>query len=164
MVGDHRGVESFHALLEIPALRTSRYVFRHGLFQNSAGIVLGSRQECPSLRARRGTEPPLQQRNDLLDKVVFIPTGHLNWGIPRLSDGSPYRQSLFAQMLDTFTPPDRDYIPPSKRMKEPNSILAGKKTAHPARTVLSALRERPLRLYPEHSPAILNVGFYRTNC
>src|ERR1035437_1461740 len=70
MVGDHRGVESFHALLEIPALRTSRYVFRHGLFQNSAGIVLGSRQECPSLRARRGTEPPLQQRNDLLDKVV----------------------------------------------------------------------------------------------
>jgi hypothetical protein len=31
MAGDHRGIEPFHALLEIPTVRTSRCVFRHGL-------------------------------------------------------------------------------------------------------------------------------------
>jgi hypothetical protein len=73
----HWGVEPFHALLKVPALRTPRCVFRHGLFQNSAGIAIGSRQKCGSLRAGSGVKPPLrQQRDDLLDKVVFIPTGH----------------------------------------------------------------------------------------
>jgi hypothetical protein len=52
------GIEPFHALQKIPTVRTSRCVFRHGLFQNSAGIVMGNPQECPSLGASSGTKPP----------------------------------------------------------------------------------------------------------
>jgi hypothetical protein len=76
IVGDHWGIESFHALLEIPALRTFRCVFRHGLLQNSAGIAIGSRQKCRNLRTGSRVGPPPQQLDDLLDKVIFIPTGH----------------------------------------------------------------------------------------
>jgi hypothetical protein len=82
MLGENRGIKPFHALLEVPAVRTSRCVFRHGFFHSSAGIVIGSRQECRSLRTGSGTGPLPQQLDDLLEKVFFVPTGHFNWGIP----------------------------------------------------------------------------------
>ena len=69
-----------------------------------------------------------------------------------------------AQSLRPFSPLDRDYDPLWKRMKGLNSILAAKKSAPSRRTALSGLRECPFGLSPEHSPAVLNVGFHRTDC
>ena len=164
MAGDHRGVEPFNALLEIPAVRTSRCVFRHGLFQNSAGIAIGSCQECRSLGTGSGTGPPPQQRDDPFDKVIFIPTGHFNWGVPvfpseALSVNRPLGRALICGQST------RRRLPSTFKTDEGAEFHTCEQKNAPCRgTALSALRERPFRLSPEHSPAVLNVGFHRTDC
>ena len=58
--------------------------------------------------------------------------------------------------------PDRGYVPVWKRMNGPNSTLGPRKYRWCARTVPSTLDElalRPFGLSPEHTPAVLKVGF-----
>jgi len=77
-------IERLKTLLKTPTHRTYCCVRSDGFFRVLACLPICNRAQRFDLRAHVSGAPTPRQRHKLLQKVVFVPAGHFNWGIPLL--------------------------------------------------------------------------------